>query len=400
MIGKGLIRFLEFIQVVPTLQSPGKYFPIHQSGSTMMRLQSDHHSDQVLAVLQNQNGCDILLIGNDNVSSHSDSLWILSPLVRSIIGSLGNIRDNLIILPDFSYEDIKRSLEIIEGNKREDFMFNCSTKHLLETLGVGLMNSWTGGGSQNSGLKIKTEKLGSNDEDQENEEVEDTHKLILNENPNFDITSDDEEETEQANVAVNELSSGLNIRVEETVVTNQDDLENGDENQDDDEDDIQSQLLMDQDLSDSDDESFLQNDINMEQSEIVQQMLQDKFIQELLEEGDSTNETQGPVEEVSDTERNSQDQTLDFQIKSEQFDQLDFQQQKLAELEELMVKENGRWKCKECNRTNVKKPDLRRHAEIHVIGGLSFPCDQCSERFPTRSRLKDHRGKKHKKMFF
>ena len=42
---------------------------------------SENHSDQVLAALQNKNGCDILLIGNDNVSSHSDNLWILSPLV-------------------------------------------------------------------------------------------------------------------------------------------------------------------------------------------------------------------------------------------------------------------------------------------------------------------------------
>ena len=115
----------------------------------MMRVQSDHHSDHVLAALQNKKGCDILLIGNDNVSSHSDSLWILSPLVRSIIDSLGNIRDNLIILPDFSYEDIKTGLEITEGNKGQVLVFNSSTKHLLETLGVDLSDSWAGGEDSN-----------------------------------------------------------------------------------------------------------------------------------------------------------------------------------------------------------------------------------------------------------
>ena len=111
----------------------------------MMHFQSDNHSDQVLAAVQSENGCDILLIGNDNVSSHSDSLWILSPLVRSIIDSLGNIRDNLIILPDFSSEDIKTGLEITEGNKGEVLRFNSTTKHLLDTLGLDLSNSWTEG---------------------------------------------------------------------------------------------------------------------------------------------------------------------------------------------------------------------------------------------------------------
>ena len=104
----------------------------------MIHLQSEKHSDQVLAALQNKNGdgCDILLIGKDNVSSKCDSLWLLSPLVRSIIDSLGNIRDNTIILPDFSYDDIKIGLEITEGNRGEVLMFNSSTKHLLETLGI------------------------------------------------------------------------------------------------------------------------------------------------------------------------------------------------------------------------------------------------------------------------
>ena len=77
-----------------------------------------------------------MLIGNDNIISHSDSLWILSPLIRSIIDSLGNIRDNQIILPDFSHEDIKTGLEIIEGNKGEVLTFNSSIKNLLETLGI------------------------------------------------------------------------------------------------------------------------------------------------------------------------------------------------------------------------------------------------------------------------
>ena len=167
----------------------------------MIHLQSKNHSDQVLAALQNKNGdgCDILLIGKDNVSSKCDSLWLLSPLVRSIIDSLGNIRDNTIILPDFSYDDIKIGLEITEGNRGEVLMFNSSTKHLLETLGMDLRNSWTGGddsmSSADLNLEIRTENTDdlpdSNDDDED-----DIQKLLLAQNPDFD-SSDDDEDTEQ-----------------------------------------------------------------------------------------------------------------------------------------------------------------------------------------------------------
>ena len=103
----------------------------------MMHFQSEKHSDQVLGALQTENGCDILLIGNDNVSSHSDSLWILSTLVRSIIDSLKNVEENLLIIPDFSSEDIKTVLDIIHaGMDGKEVWFNSATKYLLETLGI------------------------------------------------------------------------------------------------------------------------------------------------------------------------------------------------------------------------------------------------------------------------
>ena len=113
----------------------------------MMHLQSVNHSVQLLAALQknNRNGYEIFISGNDNSRSQSDSLWILSPFIRSIIDSLGNIRDNLIILSDFSYQEIKTGMEITEGIKEEVLMFNSSTKHLLETLGMDLRNNWTTG---------------------------------------------------------------------------------------------------------------------------------------------------------------------------------------------------------------------------------------------------------------
>ena len=76
-------------------------------------------------------------------------------------------------------------------------------------------------------------------------------------------------------------------------------------------------------------------------------------------------------------------------------EKLDFQQQKLREVEELLKKDNGDWKCKECSKTFSLKGDLRKHAEMHVTG-LSFPCTRCSKIFPTRSRLADHKYLNHR----
>ena len=85
----------------------------------MFHLQSKEHSDQVLLALQNRNRSEVSLIGNDRVSTNSDSLWLFSPLVRSIVGSIKDLDDNLMILPDFSYEDLQTGLDIIESNDRD-----------------------------------------------------------------------------------------------------------------------------------------------------------------------------------------------------------------------------------------------------------------------------------------
>ena len=49
-------------------------------------------------------------------------------------------------------------------------------------------------------------------------------------------------------------------------------------------------------------------------------------------------------------------------------EKIDLQVQKLKEVEQLLMKESGSWKCKECK----KNSSLQIHAEIH-INGFSFP---------------------------
>ena len=412
----------------------------------MIHLQSEKHSDQVLSALQNKNGdgCDILLIGKDNVSSKCDSLWLLSPLVRSIIDSLGNIRDNTIILPDFSYDDIKIGLEITEGNRGEVLMFNSSTKHLLETLGMDLRNSWTGGddsmSSADLNLEIRTENTDdlpdSNDDDED-----DIQKLLLAQNSDFD--SSDDEDTDQSDVTVDEIIQNLKVKLEKTDVAEEGMNEDHDDDNDDDE-DIQDQLIKDQDLSDSDDDdddddnmvSPLQNDNLMDSTEKVEEFLENQLIQETLmmdqdisddeeEEGADPSDvstTQGEKESDSDKNRDSEENnsyinnisddeeegadsfndTRTVPLKegtgteeNNQGEMSDLQKQKLKEVEELLVAENGRWKCKTCCRTFRKRDQVRKHAEIHVTG-LSFPCKLCSKIFTTRMRLASHKHLNHR----
>ena len=113
---------------------------VSPSVSTMTSLQSSDHSELVLEALQSRSPHDLLVLGADTTRrTHSESLWIFSPLVRSLLGSLQTLQASpLLILPDFSSEDIKTGLAVLEGRQGEDLVFNYKTRDLLETLGVDL----------------------------------------------------------------------------------------------------------------------------------------------------------------------------------------------------------------------------------------------------------------------
>ena len=410
----------------------------------MMHLQSDHHSDQVLAALQNKTGCDILLIGNDNVNSHSDSLWILSPLVRSIIDSLGNIRDNQIILPDFRHEEIEAALDIIDGARDSEsslVFFSSTTKRLLESLGIDLKKTKTFNIStgDNWGDCIDTDIEISNSEREEVDEEDMVQEMLLAENLDLD-SSDDEEDTGLGDVTVDEHSPGLNIKLEKPDVT-EDVLE--------DHKDIQDLLLFDQDLSDSDDDSDesmtipVQNDNNVElnQGERVTNVseaavevsddrsdLHQQKLEEVEEEKDTSNlekfeEVEKLIMKDNDLWRgkscnktfaqkqpvrrrhsgkhrqdakveNIQDVSLIEPTESEKKKLKDLHQQTLKELKNFAIEGDGCWKCKECSKTFLKRINVLYHAELHV-SGLYYPCNHCTKNFNTRSRLAQHRYDSH-----
>ena len=120
-------------------------------------LEFHHHTDNVLQALEIRTELEIEIFGSDNVRTDSSSLWLLSPLVRSVLASLRNVQGNTLILPDFSSEDVRTALDIIGGEQRELLVFNFATKSLLETLGVNLNKT------ELSGLHIEFEE--SDDEE-------------------------------------------------------------------------------------------------------------------------------------------------------------------------------------------------------------------------------------------
>ena len=96
-------------------------------------LESQLHTDIILQALESRTEVKIEILGSDNVRTDSSSLWLFSPLVRSVLASLREVQGNTLILPDFSSEDVRTALDTIRGGQRGMLVFNSTTKSLLET---------------------------------------------------------------------------------------------------------------------------------------------------------------------------------------------------------------------------------------------------------------------------
>ena len=59
------------------------------------------------------------------------------------------------------------------------------------------------------------------------------------------------------------------------------------------------------------------------------------------------------------------------------------------QIEEMIEKNEGMWKCKVCGKTAKDKGDTKRHAETH-IKGLSHKCHLCNRTSSTRKTLRKH----------
>ena len=66
------------------------------------------------------------------------------------------------------------------------------------------------------------------------------------------------------------------------------------------------------------------------------------------------------------------------------------------QIEEMIEKNKGVWKCKICGKISGRKDVIRKHAEIH-IDGMSHPCNICSKTFKNRNGLNTHNYRDHKR---
>ena len=63
-------------------------------------------------------------------------------------------------------------------------------------------------------------------------------------------------------------------------------------------------------------------------------------------------------------------------------------------VDELIMKDGELWKCQSCGKAAKSNSQIRKHVEIH-IEGLSFPCQQCSNTFRSRTLLANHKHNEH-----
>jgi len=79
---------------------------------------------------------------------------------------------------------------------------------------------------------------------------------------------------------------------------------------------------------------------------------------------------------------------------------IEFVNQDLKEqLQNLIEKSMGVWKCKVCNKTAKTAQHMREHAETH-IHGVVHSCSICKKTFSTTYSMRTHVNKIHSKLYF
>ena len=69
------------------------------------------------------------------------------------------------------------------------------------------------------------------------------------------------------------------------------------------------------------------------------------------------------------------------------------------QIEQMIEKNEGLWKCKVCGKTSRPKNIIKRHAETH-IEGVSHSCHICNKTLSNRPSLKVHIINAHSELSF
>ena len=105
-------------------------------------------------------------------------------------------------------------------------------------------------------------------------------------------------------------------------------------------------------------------------------------------------DTEGNMEEDSSTVQHElivPDLGEDFQTETTHVDPKE-------NLEELVEKSLGVWKCKICDKTARDVTNIKLHAEIH-LKGILHSCNICEKTFSTTNSLRLHLGRIHTKLY-
>merc|ERR1712129_29261 len=70
-----------------------------------------------------------------------------------------------------------------------------------------------------------------------------------------------------------------------------------------------------------------------------------------------------------------------------------------SQLEQMMVKNEGLWKCKVCGQTAKQKNVIKDHTETH-LQGISHTCHICNRKSSTRKALQVHINNFHSQLSF
>ena len=238
-------------------------------------------------------------------------------------------------MPGFETEDIEASVRMLEvADTGAILVFNGRNKAVLETLGVCLQH----------------------------------HKPLLvdrNESISAEMEASNNEDDPKPKIK-QELQQDVEV-----------------------EEDFNDKLMMDQDFSDSEDES---EELPIEYGERNEDFEDecDLSISDEEEEDQNANKSF----ELSDDDAGTMSE-VSATVSTDSPPKESYQEYKMKEVKALLKKLNKVWSCKSCGYSNKKKRLVTLHAETHV-SGLMLPCKYCPKVFSRTLTLGRHTHKNHR----
>ena len=159
----------------------------------------------------------LVIATSDNEVIDARNLWIFSGYIRSMIGSLRELIEPVLIMPQFSSQEVRTGLKILEMSQLDIIIFDKGVRAFLETVGVNI-NKCEIFVKEEPREELESAIMMNEDdnEEKEKEELESIQQQLLSEEGNEQDTK--REETEKEN-------NQLELAIEETIIINNENLE-------------------------------------------------------------------------------------------------------------------------------------------------------------------------------